>query len=242
MPLVERYLNTGYRNYFFSYTYWLRALKDPNKALRNLSAVIRRPTLYRVNRSVEGLISFSTGVLLYETVLRTKSNSLNIVEVGAFKGLSTTYLSLAASRVGKRLKSFELFSGLPTGDTELDPSFTKDDFSSDVNEYEDNVRRYGCRDVVDLIIGDARHSLQKELGDSGFCVAFLDVDTYEVTKDLLFILWPLAKGGETIIVHDVWSPGVRKSIDEFHNLSLHTVAETQAEPETACLVIPCKKA
>jgi len=57
------------------------------------------------------------------------------------------------------------------------------------------------------------------LGDEGFSVAFLDVDVYEVMRELLFQLWSIAKGNELIIIHDANSPGVRKAIDWFHDMS-----------------------
>ena len=119
-----------------------------------------------------------------------------------------------------------------------DPVFYKNQFASDRSTYEANVKRFGRRDVVDLTIGDARETLPGELSNNGFCVAFLDVDTYEVTRDLFFKLWDVSIGGETINVHDIWSPGVRKSIDEFHKLSGHSIIETKPETNTVLLVIP----
>lgn len=146
------------------------------------------------------------------------------------------YLLLAASQRDKRVKSFELFSGLPTADPVLDPSFHVGQFSSDVVEYEANIRKYGCRDFVDLIIGDARQTLLPTISDAGFSVAFLDVDVYEVMRELLLQLWSIAKGGEVIIVHDVNSPGIRKTINEFHILSNNTVKETIVELSGASIL------
>jgi len=63
--------------------------------------------------------------------------------------------------------------------------------------------------------------LSSAIAGSGFSLAFLDVDVYEVMRDLLSILWNEAKGGEIIIVHDINSPGIRKAADEFHILTNH---------------------
>jgi len=237
----ERSTNSRYRNYLFNPKYWLIAVKEPKKALQNLFAIVRYPKLYKVARSVEGLISHHFGVILYRTVLGSKHDSPNIVEVGAFKGLSTIYLSLAAIRAGKRIKSFELFSGLPTSNEVFDPTFSKNQFSSSVEEYRTNLGRYGCSDVVDLTTGDARDILMQVLGNEGYSVAFLDVDVYEVMRDLLELLWSVTQGGESILIHDVWSPGVRKALDEFHNLSNNTVIETTPEKGTSKLQIPINK-
>lgn len=226
-----------YRNYFFSPSYWLVAIKQPKRAWQNFYAALKYPKLHKVSRSVQGLISLHLGVHLYETVLNSRHDSPNVVEVGAFKGLSTVYLSLAASKAGKRIKSFELFSGLPKVNKALD-WFKDGQFLSSIDEYEANLKMYGCRDVVDLTVGDARQKMLHVLGEKGFAIAFLDADLYEVTRDLLLQLWSVAKGGEIIIVHDTWSPGIRKAIDEFHTLSNNTLIETQPAKATCQLLIP----
>lgn len=212
---------------FFNPYHWLQAIQNPRLAVQAIISILRHPILFIITRNVEGLIEWNVGVLLYETVLRTKCSSSNILEVGSFKGLSTVYLAWGARTIGKRVKSFELFSGLPTADPILDPGLRKGQFSSDVSEYEANLKACGVRDVVDLVIGDARETMLPTLGATGFAVAFLDVDVYEVTRELLFQLWSVVKGGEVIIIHDSNHPGVRKAIDEFHALSRNIVKETR---------------
>lgn len=229
-------LKVKYVSYFLKPKRWLIAIRRPRAVLRTLAYFITLPKLFRVSQNVEGLITFSMCVLLYRAVLRARSTSPNVVEIGAFKGLSTCSLSLAASRTGKRVKSFELFSGLPTSDPVFDPAYHVGAYSSDVAEYEANVTAYGCRDLVDLVIGDARRTLLPTIASDGFSVAFLDVDVYEVTKELLFQLWSIAKGGEVIIVHDVNSPGVRRAVDEFHILSDNIVNETVVEYGVASIL------
>jgi predicted O-methyltransferase YrrM len=224
--------------YFFSPRRWLRRALNPKSTCQTVFALIAHPRLCTASLRVEGLISPYLGNLLYNCVLASKHDSPNIVEVGAFKGLSTIYLSLAARQVGKRVKSFELFSGLPTADPVLDPSFHLGEFSSEVNEYEANLRAFGVRDTVDLVVGDARKTMLPTIKDNGFSVAFLDVDVYEVMRELLFQLWSVAKGNEVIIIHDVDSPGVCNAISEFHTLSHNIVRQTKLEKRTIKLEIP----
>jgi hypothetical protein len=110
-----------HKSYLLNPHYWLKGIKHPRQAWGNLFSIIRHPRLYiKVWTHVEGLIDHRLGVLLYESVLKSNSISPNVVEVGAFKGLSTVYLSLAAGKVGKRVKSFELFTGLPAASSVLD--------------------------------------------------------------------------------------------------------------------------
>jgi len=213
-----RNLILKYLVYFMNPVRWLRALRRPADALRIISKVLTCPRLFMIAQNVEGLISVACGLALYDSVLKTDSVSLNIIEVGAFKGKSTCYLSLAAEETGKQVKSFELFTGLPEADSSLDPSFQAGQFAGSVSEYEHNVKTFGCRSKVDLIIGDARNTLLPAIGDKGFAVAFLDADVYVVMKEIVRQLLTKAEGGEIIIVHDINSPGVKKAIGEFRQV------------------------
>jgi len=213
-----------YKNYLFSPRYWVKALQNPLVAWDNFNAILKHPLLYvNVCMKAEGLIDHYLGTLLYDSVLTCGADSQNIAEVGAFKGLSTIYLSIAAAKSGKKVKSFELFSGLPTSHPDLDPGFHVRQFNSEVSEYKANLKAYGKPGVVDLVIGDARQTMLPVIGSERFSLAFLDVDVYEVMRELLLQLLSIAKGGELIIIHDMDSPGVRKALDEFHNVSRHKV-------------------
>jgi len=222
-----------YRNFLFDPRYWLMGIKSPTIAYDNLVAMLRHPLLYmNVCTRVEGLIDHYVGTLLYESVLACKSLSPNIVEVGAFKGLSTIYLSMAASKMNKRVKSFELFSGSPTIYPNSGTRFHVRQFSSEVSEYEANVRTYGKPDAVDLVIGDARLTMLPALGNEGFSFAFLDINVWEVLRELLFQLWRVARGNELIIVHDAHSADVRKALDEFHSLTQGRIREHKLHKKT----------
>lgn len=219
--------------YFLKPRRWLSAIRHPVLAKQTLFHILKHPHLFfEIRCKVEGLITPTIGDLLYRSVLTSRSRSPNIVEVGAYKGLSTCYLSRAAAQVGKRVKTFELFSGLPTSDPHFDPSFRTGQLASKVSEFEAQTKAYGCREVIDLVIGDARQTMLPALGNEGFSVAFLDADVYEVTREILFQLWSIAKGHETIIIHDAKSPGIRKAIDQFHNFSNNIARETLFEGGT----------
>ncbi len=224
--------------YFNSFISILKLHSNPESAWHNFTAILKHPLLYiRVCTHVEGLIDHYTGSLLYETVLANRSDSHNIIEVVAYKGKSTIYLSLAAFKVNKRLISFELFSGLPCSDPVLDSGFRKGQFSSDINQYIANIATYGNSSAVDLMIGDARQTLLPKIVDNGFSVAFLDVDVYEVMKELLFQLWNIAKGNEIVIIHDINSPGVRKAVDELLVIAKNRVIETHFHRNTIAKLV-----
>jgi predicted O-methyltransferase YrrM len=203
--------------------YWLGAVKNPRLALQTTTAILKYPNLFIATRGVEGRIPPPVGVLLYESVLRSGSTAANIVEVGAFKGLSTIYLAKAAQTIGKRVKSFDLFSESPR----------------QLEEFESNLERRRVRDVVDVKIGDARETMLPCLGTEGFCVAFVDLhDVYEVVREILFQLQTIVRGGEIIIVHDVHLLGARRAVDELLERTSCTIAESLPVRGTAQLVIP----
>ena len=82
----------------------LYVIQTPKRELiEHLITIMKHPFLYFKTKNVPGLITFEVGVALYEAVLKTKHKSSNIIEVGAYKGLSTIYLTEAASRVNKKV-------------------------------------------------------------------------------------------------------------------------------------------
>jgi len=212
--------------YFFNAQGLRYEIRHPKRAISgNLIPLIKHPYLFYRTRNVKGLITFEVGTALYEEVLRSRHKSANIVEVGIYKGMSTIYLAEAAKKVHKRVKTFDWFCGLPDASPVLDPNFKAGNLVSDINEWERNVRKNTSREVVDLTVGDAREIMLPTLKNEGFALAFLDVDLYDVTRDVLFQLGSLASGGEVIIIHDAHSPGIKKAISEFQTLCGHPVKE-----------------
>jgi predicted O-methyltransferase YrrM len=213
----------------FSRSAWQQAAKNPPYFFCFIQGIIRHPLLFSRTRKVDGLISPYIGAELYDAVTKSKHPSRNVIEVGAYKGLSTIQLATACRKVNKRVKSFEIFSGLPEIDSTLDKGFNKGDFSSDMNIYENNLKSCGVRDLVDLTIGDARQTMPAVINNDGFAVAFLDVDLYEIMKDLMLQLIPICRGGEVLVIHDTDHDGVRKAVNEIHTLTEHTIKEKRLE-------------
>lgn len=227
-----------YPGYFLNPRKWHYALRHPNLALGYIKGFLFAPAEFRrIAANVDGLISVNLGVRLYNTVLSTKSTPGNIIEIGAFKGLSTCYLSLAAAKIGKRVKSFELFEGLPTANAVLDTDFHVGMHASTQLEYERNVKLWGRREVVDLVIGDAKETLAPALNNEGFSIAFVDVDVYDVARQLLLQLWHKVRfQGEEIIIHDINSPGIRKAVDELLAIAKQLCVETIIDNGTTAVL------
>ncbi|MDD5702586.1 MAG: class I SAM-dependent methyltransferase [Dehalococcoidales bacterium] len=193
----------------------LYALKHPITSVKIIPDILRHWNLYSMTRRIEGYLDWTTGIALYKTVLNTDHPSLNVVEVGSFHGKSTIFLSAASQKTGRKVLTFEWFQGLKELDPEMDSMFNPKILLSDREMFERNLKNCRLRQIVDLTVGDARNTLLPKIKDGGFSVAFLDVDLYSVTSDLLNQLQSVATGKEIIIVHDYDSIGIKRAIDEF---------------------------
>lgn len=195
--------------------YWLRR---PRRALRTHLAALRHPLLVSgLYLRVPGLVSPFVLTLLWDSVGASRSASPNVVEVGAYRGLSSCCLSRAAAKHHRRLWTFEWFQGLPAGHSELDAWVREGACRSDESTWRANMERHGAASVCTLVVGDACDTVADcaVLAEEGFCVAFIDVDTYGVTRAVLQALGRFIRGGEVILVHDAFSPGVQRAVDEF---------------------------
>jgi predicted O-methyltransferase YrrM len=231
-----------YFKFLFTKDFYTRVVPHPEQIFKSLFFTsyycLRHPDWIKVERKVDGRLNLPVAVFLYRAVLNMRAHpSPNVVEAGCFKGKSTIFLSHGAKDSGKRLKSFELFTGLPVSNAELDSIFKKGDLVSSREEFTSNLLTYGRYETVDLTVGDARETMLPVIAKSGFCLAFLDVDTYEVTKDLLCKLLKIAKGKEVILVHDTFSPGIQKAISESITVSGKNVKKSEPIYDTAMLVV-----
>jgi hypothetical protein len=124
-----------------------------------------------------------------------------IVECGAFKGGSTTNLSLVAALCERRLEVFDSFEGLPPPGAE-DKShvlvsrnelhtYDAGAFAGTLEEVRSNVTRYGAIDVCEFHKG----YFEATLPDFAEPVVFvyIDVDLVSSEKTCLQYLWPLMR-------------------------------------------------
>jgi predicted O-methyltransferase YrrM len=190
-------------------------LTHPADMLMKVPSIMRNLELYSLKDGIDGILSWNTGLSLFQAVIESHHNSPNVVEIGSYQGLSTTYLAYASKKKGKRVKSFDWFQGLTEINPELDKFFIQKNVVSDKDIFDSNLKKRGLRDIVDLTVGDARLTLLPIIKENGFCVAFIDVDIYDVTLNLLNQLKSVIHGGETIIVHDYQSTGIAKATGEF---------------------------
>ena len=100
----------------------------------------------------------------------------DIVECGTWKGASAANLSLVCRIVGRKLKIFDSFEGLPEGRPEdrQAPYYRKGDYAGTLEEVKSNITRYGAVECCEFVKGWFEDTLPKL--NSPVLLAFLDVD------------------------------------------------------------------
>lgn len=135
----------------------------------------------------------------------------DVVECGCWEGGSTVNLSIICAALGRKLRVYDSFEGLPPPE-EGDPiaqktfrgGFIPGVFGGTLEQVKSNVEKYGDISVCSFHPGWFKDSLPNHEGD--IVMAFLDVDFYASLNDCLLNLWPhIVEGGVVFL-------------DEYHNL------------------------
>ena len=120
-----------------------------------------------------------------------------VVECGAWKGASTSSLSVVCAAVGRRLLVCDSFQGLPDDGLQRHAGphtgvygyYKEGMFAGCLDEVRENVRACGELSVCEFVPGffaDSLNALHEQI-----VFAFLDVDLVSSTRDCLRFIWPL---------------------------------------------------
>lgn len=112
-----------------------------------------------------------------------------VVECGTWKGGSAVNLSLVCHIVGRKLRIYDSFQGLPPGD-DLDREaihYKAGDFCGTLEEVKANIARYGVLSVCEFMPGWFKDTLPSL--DEPVCLAFLDVDLEASLVTCVRALW-----------------------------------------------------
>jgi O-methyltransferase len=124
----------------------------------------------------------------------------DIVECGTWKGGCATNLSLVCKIVGRKLKIYDSFEGLPEGepDDREASGYNKGDYCGPLEEVKANIQRYGAIECCEFIKGWFNDTLPT-LKDP-VLLAFLDVDLEASLDTCVRNIWPhLADQGYVFI-------------------------------------------
>ncbi len=118
-------------------------------------------------------------IAVYLYYLKQKGVSGGVLECGVFKGGSTCCLSHICDYLGIQLFAADSFQGLPDGDD----YYEKGDFRGDLQEVQDNLKKYGKPKTVTWIKGWFSESLQGF--NEQLMLIWLDVDLRQSVIDVL---------------------------------------------------------
>ena len=131
----------------------------------------------------------------------------DVVECGCWKGGATVNISLICKMIGRRMKVYDSFEGLPPpveGDVIAQKAFKQGFipgvFGGSLEEVRDNVSKYGAIEVCSFHKGWFEDTLPHHEGD--IALMFLDVDFYSSLHDCLINLWPFLQEGGFVFLDE----------------------------------------
>jgi GR25 family glycosyltransferase involved in LPS biosynthesis len=139
---------------------------------------------------IEGWFT-SEQLSLYELMVDSAKNNSHFVEVGAWKGRSTTAMAVLLKNSGKKIKFDVIDTFCGSGEHHKDKSIVEGTL---YNEYLKNIEP--VEEYINTIVGDSSH-LASLYADNTLDFVFLDGDhSYEgITKDIQAWLPKLKPGG-----------------------------------------------
>jgi hypothetical protein len=135
--------------------------------------------------------SYKSHLAMALKILETPPEILgDIVECGTWKGGCATNLSLVAAIVGRKLKIYDSFEGLPEGkpDDREAKGYKKGDYCGSLEEVQSNIRRYGAIECCEFVKGWFEDTLPQS--HSPVILAFLDVDLEASLDACVRYIWP----------------------------------------------------
>ena len=114
----------------------------------------------------------------------------DIIECGTYKGGSAANLSLVCRIVGRKLKIYDSFEGLPEGNPSDRQAeyYKKGDYCGAMDEVRSNIEKYGAIECCEFIKGWFDHTMP--LLNYPVLLAFLDVDLEESLDTCVRYIWP----------------------------------------------------
>jgi O-methyltransferase len=114
----------------------------------------------------------------------------DVVECGTWKGGSAANLSLVCQIVGRKLKIYDSFEGLPEGEHSDREAkyYKKGDYCGSLEEVKSNIKRYGAIEACEFVKGWFNDTLPQL--KSPVLLAFIDVDLEASLHTCVKHIWP----------------------------------------------------
>ena len=127
----------------------------------------------------------------------------DVIECGTWKGGSAANLSLACRIVGRKLRIFDSFEGLPEGDP-LDreaSGYARGDYAGSLSEVRANIEKYGAPECCEYVQGWFNDTLPRL--NTPVVLAFVDVDLEASLDTCVRYLYPNLTASGHIFIDEV---------------------------------------
>ena len=154
--------------------------------------------------------SFLEHLTLVEALLRVpRELQGDVAEFGCFKGMATASLSLVCALIGRKLRVFDSFEGLPAPDeavhnidTGAEVKYKQGDYAGSLDEVRANVAKFGRIDVCEFVRGFFSDTLPQRPRDERYVLIFEDADLVSSARDVLTHAWPRLQPGCIFFCHE----------------------------------------
>ena len=152
---------------------------------------------------------------LYDEVVRDLQDYSIIVEIGAWKGKSTSYLAQKIKESNKNIKLYVVDTWIGTGNEKQHKQLIEKLPKSLYETFIDNMKKMEVRDYLTPLRMDSV-SASCLIDDNSVDFVFIDGDhSYEGVKADIEAWWPKLKEGGLIAGHDYGNAaGVVKAVNE----------------------------
>ena len=183
----------------------------------------------------DGMMNEARCRFLYDMAICYQGQKNDVVEIGVFKGSSTTWLAMGARRSGfRRLIAVDLFTGTPQWGESWDT----------YEEFMTRMRRNGLEKFIRVERGDSKEVSRRLGKDVRISILHIDGDhSYEGARaDVDHYVSFLDEGGIIILDdHDPVHPGVIRVVEELKAEGFCEVARVLPVPEHGGGSIALKK-
>jgi len=202
------------------------------------------PAFFAAAKEVAGhgrtLLGLDRLYMLWQAVETATRGEGALVEVGAYRGGSSFFLARALDHFGaadRRLHVVDTFEGHPDFVTEQDLRFHPPGHFGDTSY--DEVCAYLAEHANVRVHKGAFEHVADGIGESAFCFAHLDVDTYVSTRNCLAGLDGLLTRGAVVVLDDFGAgkcPGVKQAAAEFMAERGADYRLIRLQTQQACLI------
>ena len=175
------------------------------------------------NFCLRDLTTIDRKYMILKYLWKTKEVNGCVVEMGCNEGYVSTFIQATLNSIcqHKSLFLYDSFEGVRGATQENDGAFFEEGldngaFDATREQLSSNFKKYNMKPFC-VSQKDLRTLQQRDLPEN-ISFAYIDLDIYSPTKNVLGKIWSALSTGGSIIIDDYylgWCAGVKQAVDEF---------------------------